>query len=245
MRLSYFDDAGLFNGKQEPFIVIGGCIVDGDQQLVALEDELDRLICKHIPEQDRPGFVFHTTELWSGGRYFKRDKWPLEKRLKILHDIADIPQKLDIPLTFGHQSREAARRFAPDRDWTERDLELSLYADTYARFAESVEQVMREVWSEENAILIGEDNDAIRSMVKVAHNHFRDRQWVEATNPNLIYFPFERIREGVHFSPKNESRPLQIADFVTFFVRKRLMKDRKAWDFYAKIEPHLLIHPLD
>lgn len=40
MRLTYLDDAGLFNPKQEPFIVIGGAIIDADKQLIPLRSTL-------------------------------------------------------------------------------------------------------------------------------------------------------------------------------------------------------------
>lgn len=243
VRLTYFDDAGLFNQKQEPFIVIGGCMVDADRQLVALEEEIAKVAEKHIPEEDRDGFVFHATALWSGSKYLDRDEWPLERRFAILRDLVRIPRMLDIPLTFGFQDRSAAERATPNLDWTSRDLELSYYADTYARFAESVERSMREIWPDEITIIFGEDNDAIRAMVKVAHNHFRDPAWVKSTNPSLTYFPFKKIKEGVHFSPKPESMPLQIADLVTFFVKKRLMRDKRAREFYAELKHLLLFHP--
>ncbi len=247
VRLTYFDDAGLFNKKQEPFIVIGGCIVNADCQLDALERAIRSIAECFIPKQDLPGFVFHATELWSGGKYFQRDRWPREKRMEILHALAEIPQRLEIPLSFGFQERAAAEKFARLHgvrlDWSSRDLELSLYADTYARFAESIELSMREAWPDEITILIGEDNPNIRSLTKVAHNHFRDPEWVKNINGELTYFPFERIKEGVHFSPKQESVPLQLADLATFCIKKRLVKDRDARGLYAKLKPMMLFHP--
>lgn len=64
MRLVHFDDAGLFNAKQEPFIVIGGCFINPDTQLIPLEKEFERLLEKHIPIEDRGDFIFHATERW-------------------------------------------------------------------------------------------------------------------------------------------------------------------------------------
>src|SRR5262245_3707207 len=75
MRLTYVDEGGI--AKHEGFMVVSGAIIDGDRQLVAIENHLDILVQKHIPEEDRPGFIFHATEIWSGGGYFKdRNKWP-------------------------------------------------------------------------------------------------------------------------------------------------------------------------
>lgn len=243
MRLTYFDDAGLFNAQQEPFIVIGGIIVNGDEQLIPLENAIDALVRKHIPEKDWNGFVFHATELWSGGRYFARDAWPLEKRLEILGDLAAIPGQLETPVSLGYQDREVALRLLGAERRGLRETELSLYLDCYARFCETVEHFMREVADDEVTLLIGEDNDAIRSMVKAAHQSFRDAKWVDSTNPLLTYFPFEKIREGVHFSPKPESKALQIADVCTFVIKRRLMNDPHVTAFYDLLKPWMIVHP--
>jgi hypothetical protein len=50
VRLTDFDDAGLFNKKQEPFIVIGGYIVHADCQLEALERAIRKVAADYIPE---------------------------------------------------------------------------------------------------------------------------------------------------------------------------------------------------
>jgi hypothetical protein len=111
LRLTYFDDAGLFNSQHEPFIVIGGMVVHGDDQLIPLENRLDELVEKHISIEDRNGFIFHAMEIWSGGRYFNRDKWSFETRVRILDDLVSIPNDLEIPVSFGYQNRQHAWRF--------------------------------------------------------------------------------------------------------------------------------------
>lgn len=244
MRLTFFDDAGLFNAKQEPFIVIGGVIVHADEQLVPLERELAAVIEKHIPEQDRDGFVFHAMEIWNGGRYFRREQWPAEKRHEILADLVAIPEKLQMPLSFGVQNRERACAFIDPSEISDRDAELQLYSDTYARFCETIEKFMREVAGKnEITVLIGEDNDAVRALTKHAHRIFRDSKQISEIAPLLTYFPFERIREGVHFSPKEESKALQMADLVTFVVKRRLMGDPYITPYYDALASWLIVHP--
>lgn len=243
MRLTYFDDAGLFNAQQEPFIVIGGVIVHADEQLIPVEEYIDALVQKHIPKGDWDDFIFHAMELWSGGRYFKRDKWSLEKRLEILADLAAIPEKFGIPVPFGYQDRKHAWRFFDPGKFTARQIELQLYSDTYARFCESIEEFMRKAASNEITLLIGEDNDAIRALTRKAHQLYRDPKWVRETAPLLTYFPFERIREGVHFAGKPESKALQIADVCTFIIKKKLMNDPRIGPFYEALEPMMVILP--
>jgi hypothetical protein len=139
VRLTYLDDAGLFNAQQEPFIVVGGVIIEGDRQMIPVEEHIGALVRKHIPEPDWPGFVFHAKDLWHGGPYFVRDKWPLAKRLEILTDIATIPAQFDLVLCAGFQERALMRHhpFPPGED--ELIKELTAYENATARFCEKVE----------------------------------------------------------------------------------------------------------
>src|SRR4051794_26608716 len=101
VRVAYLDEAGVSNPNHEPFLVVGGIIIDADRQMIAIEDRIDEICSDHIPEEDREGFVFHATELWSGGSYFDRKTWPREKRHQISMDIISIPRDFDIPISFG------------------------------------------------------------------------------------------------------------------------------------------------
>ena len=86
-----------------------------DRQLVSLEEHLSALMQKHIPEEQQEGFVFHTKDIWSGaGRVFKdRNRWPLAKRLDILHDLVRVPRELELPIVF--YSRKGSRSFRRSR----------------------------------------------------------------------------------------------------------------------------------
>jgi hypothetical protein len=42
VRLIYLDEAGVSNKAQEPWLVVGGVIVDADRQLVAWKESLLR-----------------------------------------------------------------------------------------------------------------------------------------------------------------------------------------------------------
>ena len=107
MRFAFLDEGGI--SKKEPYIVVGGIVVEADRQLLALERELENLVRKHIPEDKRQGFVFHATDIWSGVKFFRdRQAWPLEKRISILRDLADLPREA------GHDDgyRRAEARYA-------------------------------------------------------------------------------------------------------------------------------------
>jgi hypothetical protein len=242
VRLTYFDDAGLFD-PQKPFIVAGAVMVDADQQMIAVEDYLGRLVQKHIPEEDQDGFVFHAMDLWHGGPYFVRDKWPLAKRLEILADLAAIPEKFDLLVTFGYQDRTFIPRYQFPESTSDKDKELVVYADVVARLCETVEKFMREIASKEVALLIAEDRDTVRSRLKEAHNLYRDHNRMKKANPMLRYFPFHHIRDALHFAKKNESAHLQIADVCTFVISRRLQKCSHIPPLYFPIKRCLLVLP--
>jgi hypothetical protein len=62
-------------------------------------------------------------------------------------------------------------------------------------------------------------------------------------NPTLRYFPFHHIRDGLHFSKKTESAHLQIADACAFIIKRHIMRDELAFQFYSQIAPMMIGHP--
>jgi hypothetical protein len=244
MRLTYFDDCGLFSVK-EPFIVVGGVILDADRQMIAVEDYLDRLIFKYIPESDQAGFVFHAMDLWHGGPYFVRHKWPRDKRMEIMAELAAIPAKFELLVSFGYQERALIPQYNFPVGATAKTKELVAYTDAVARFCETVERHMREFAPEEVTVLIAEYRDSIQNLLREAHAIYRDHNRIMKMNPLLRYFPFHHIRDTIHFARKKESAHLQIADVCTFIIKKRLMKDPLAAKLFESIKSVMLVLPRD
>ena len=63
VRLAFMDEAGT--SRREPFVVVAAVMIHADTQLIPVEECLEELVEKHIPEGDRDGFVFHATNIWS------------------------------------------------------------------------------------------------------------------------------------------------------------------------------------
>ena len=59
------DESGL--SSREPLLVEAGIIVHGDEQVIPIEEHLERLVEKHIPAHQREGFFFHATDIYGGG----------------------------------------------------------------------------------------------------------------------------------------------------------------------------------
>jgi hypothetical protein len=242
VRFVFLDEGGI--SKREPFIVVGDAVVHGDEQLTPLEDHLDELIAKHIPEEDREGFVFHSKDIFSGTRYFKdREKWPIERRLAILDDLVAIPGKFRIPLVFGFVQRAGFPHepisFAP----TQQQIDIAAHAVAFVECSLVIEEHMREAWPDEVAQLVAEDNDQARAVIRDAHAFLRSPRDLARQGVHSELLPLRKIRNSVHFAEKSESQALQLADVCTFFVRGRLSGHPHATRFYEAFRPWLVVLP--
>jgi hypothetical protein len=249
VRFVFMDEGGI--SKHEPHIVVGGVFVHGDKQLVPLEEALQQIVERHIPEPDRDGFVFHTKDIWSGAKYFKdRERWPLNKRLDILKEIALIPKHLRIPIVFHQVERAQIERDGP-LEWSKDDVSIYAHAIAFCRCALLIEKKMRSLWPEEVAQLVAEDNPQAREAIKFAHSMTRNKQRLldrlnaeKQKSALLDYVPLDRIRGSVHFAEKTESRPLQLADFCTFIIRGFLRGNQHSRALYELLRPRMLVIPI-
>jgi hypothetical protein len=245
MRFTFLDEGGI--SQYEPRVVVAGVFVDGDKQLIRLEQALDAIVRKHIPEKDWDGFVLHAKDIWGGGKYFNdRDRWPIEKRAKILDDLVAIPSRLEIPVIFNWVDRaDIATRHNAEGLMPQRDFDVSCHAVAFAGCMLKIEEFMRRVWVNEIAQVVAEDNPEARSTIKGVVELFK--QPTRMLRPLIGHsdvLPLERIRGSVQFASKSESRPLQLADACAFLIRRRLYKhDNNSARFYNKLKPWMLVLP--
>src|SRR5258706_338524 len=98
-RFVYLDEAGI-SGKQEPWLVVGGVLVDGDTQLDDLYREIEVVSERHLPQDYRDeDIILHAGDLYGGNGHFDEGRdpyWTMEKRHAVLADLAKIPDKTDI-----------------------------------------------------------------------------------------------------------------------------------------------------
>jgi hypothetical protein len=243
MRLTYLDEAGV--SPNQIALVVGGAIIDGDSQLEAIENHFSILLLKHIPHADRGDFVFHASDIWSGTGYFgNRERWPLERRLEILDDLVAIPAKFDVPVAYGaiDWTKITLDILRPERR-TPAALEIAAHMVAFGHCCMGVEKFMRLTFPNENTILIAEDRDKVRAVLKSAIAAFRNPVAVRQLGLDSEYFPFRRIRDTVHFAKKSESRHLQIADTCTFVVRGHFMGRKHNDRFWNVLNPHLIWDP--
>jgi len=242
MKLIYQDEGGT--AAHEPYLVVSGVVVDGDRQLVAVENHLDILLQKYIPEEDRPGFIFYATDIWSGARYFRdRERWPMERRLEILRDLARIPGRFDMPIAWGFVDKNEFPdpKFAIAFD--QENIEVARHVMAFTDCSLVVEEFMRSC-TNEIALIIAEDRDIVRQAVKEAIALYRSPEQLRAWKlDKKQLLPFRRIRDTVHFAKKPESRHLQLADACTFFIKGHLNQQVRGDFLYAELKPMLLVFP--
>lgn len=243
VRFVFTDEGGI--SRYEPFVVMAGVFVHGDDQLVPLEEALEELVRKHIPEENQRGFVFHATDIWSGtGKIFKdRDKWPLQKRLDILRDLAGLPKKLDIPIIYDAVERSAIDLKKEGREPTAHEVSVGAHSIIFMSCILRIEEIMRLAWPREIAQIVAEDNDQVRALVQGSHEVFRDPSKAEGRLVANKILPLKKIRGAVHFATKTESSPLQVADICAFLIRGHLAKHPQNAPLYEIIKPMMLILP--
>jgi hypothetical protein len=113
VRFVYVDESGI--SVNHTHLVVAGIVVHGDVQLNPVEGYMRHLIKEYVAEEDRNGFAFHATELFSGsGKVFSnRDKYPLTRRLEALKEVLSVPGKFKLPVVFGFLQKGASRESCP------------------------------------------------------------------------------------------------------------------------------------
>lgn len=243
MRFAYLDEAGT--SRNEPHALVGGVLINADDKLIQIEQYIQHLIEKHIPEADQEGFVLHTTEIWSGTKYFEnRDIWPLERRTAILADLVKIPEKFEIPLVFGYVDKSNFVTKFPQLKSEPRKLELYSHATAFVICTAVIERTMRTCWPNEVAQLVAEDHPDARATIREGHSFLQNPEAIREAGLEQGEFPLERIRGGILFSAKTECPPLQIADMCAFFIRGHLRGIQHAEPYYEMLKKWLSVLPI-
>jgi len=101
-----------------PWFVVAGPIVHADSELIPIEDHVQAIAAKYIPEEDRDGFVFHAADIWNNNQYFKdRTVWPRSRCWDVIWDLARMPAQFGLPIALGIKGhREVAEWIKPFTD---------------------------------------------------------------------------------------------------------------------------------
>jgi len=227
VRITYMDEAGI--SANEPALVVASIIIDGDNHYKVLREELYAIVKKYIPEEDQDGFIFHATEIFSGGKYFNRTDWSRVKRWQMLSDILSLVPRHKIPVCLCFLARadfeNTCREIGQTHDMGER-----AHATAFVFCALTIDAWMRANAKDEFTILVAEDANKIKSRLKHAHAYLSNPSKMAKIPLNMT--PITRIVDTPHFVKKAESSILQIADAWAFIIRRKLLQKPDVEYFY-------------
>ena len=173
---------------------------------------------------------------------FGLSSWPLERRLKIADDLADIPRKFDLPIALGWVEREkVSKALELPENFTMAQKTLSAHVAAFLDCAMMTEQWMRKETKDEVCMLIVEDNDQARKTIRAVHNHHQSKNIVAALDGDaLIHFPLRKIKEDPLFQPKKPSHPLIVADFCAYVWKQFLVENTKYDQFFEPMRGKII-----
>lgn len=137
------DESGIANPAHEPWVVVAGIITEPDRHWYALEQRLRELADEYAPPEHRDGFVFHATELWSGGKTLKRESYPAERRWEALKKLCALPGEFDLPVVKGMIHRESYRQLI-DQSLTDKEVTADAQLVAFSECLTVIEQFMRQ-----------------------------------------------------------------------------------------------------
>ena len=228
VRLVYLDEAGT--DFKAPVLAVAGVLVHGDYQWPEVDKRIRSLIDQFIPESDRPGFVFHATDIFHGSGYFDRRKpaWDaFEKRVPIINGLAAIIEDLRLPVVSGHYTKSKYGVGILTGQESLKSLGAMVHGNAAADCLMQADKWLAKFAPDELATVIHEDGAATKFLIKRSVSVLRDPALsggLPEYTLQKLGLPLKRIIDTVHFADKADARPLQLADLCAF-VLGRAFKD--------------------
>lgn len=250
LRLTYLDESGT--SKNDPYTVVAGAMVHFDNQIDKIENSLKDIAEKHgLIENFGDDFYFHATDIWNGNGFFKRviDDWPFEKRFKILEDLASIfvECELLIPMGFVRKEDPLFDKYKTPEFSSFYPTSLMYHVIAFSQCCASIEYAMRELFPDENTILVIESCPSSDKDLKAVLANYKNKKLQVIGERNKKLFPFKHIKEESHFTNKKGSQALQLADLASFIIRAYMTNNRfgrsQIEQLYGLIEPQFIWHP--
>jgi hypothetical protein len=234
VRYIYLDEAGT--SAKEPVSVVAGIIVHPDNQWRTVLQEMERLFDEYVPTKLRHGFVFHASDIFSGGRF--RDEWSGDSRWRLLTEVASIPRRFGLPICYSLYRRDSMPKEVYE-SVASKPVQLAAHEFdhllAFSTCAASADRYMRtNTLEHEVATLIAEDVDRMRRYLKTSLNLLRQQtahllpehirhDVTDITTrkiENGVEIAVSRIIDCVHFAAKRDAPLLQLADAAAFVIRR-------------------------
>ena len=222
MRIAYLDESGTGNQAKEPHVVVAGLVVEPDIQWRTMDTYLKDMANDFALPQDREDFIFHATDLASGGKGGFRDRYPEEKRHWFLRELCSMPLRFDCPVVMHSVERGRIRKNRPEH--TEDQLITEGLQHASLGCAVSVERYMQKTFPNEVAMVVYEQNGQKSAAMRDYHNLFHHsfmEEYLEK-NPDSRLLKFDRVIDTAHFARKADTSMLQVADAAVHVFSRKL-----------------------
>jgi hypothetical protein len=234
MRVAYFDEAGIAAEAQEPYLVVGGVLIHGDDQWQPVEMRAHQIVQNLVPEALRTDFFFHATRLFSDHKSYKK-LIPADVRFQILRELLGIVVTFDLPVCYGAVTRVKLLKSLPD--WTPKQRTELGHQIAFSLCATGYQGWFNRGHTNEVAICVA---DRTEMQLTLKQDFAYSRRYGLPGEPLLTLFNFV---EALHFAASQESIGLQLADAVAFVVKRHLMGKSDTDEFYEIIQPRLVCEP--
>jgi hypothetical protein len=219
---------------------VAGVIVHSDTQIGPLEDALQAIVDEHVDESRRDGFILHASALFSGNKNeLPPELWEESIRLRMLDQIMAIPGKLKLPICIGYVDTKKFAESKKAKEAKKQELRIAMHAAAIAECVMAIEQWMRGN-TKEVADIVVENNDEVRKAARKTHVLMKSNRAAETLNiMNKELLPLVRIKDGINFQFKEESKALQLADACSWCYFKQLGRDSRTSHLYARLKPQI------
>jgi hypothetical protein len=236
VRIAYFDEAGRADEKREPYFVVGGVLIHGDLEWQPIE-YVARCIVDLVPVEIRDGFHISARRLYSGDKCFK-GLLDRGQRMAILRAVVtQIIEKYKLPICYGAIRRSDLTARYPDlKDSIRLSVAHQAAFDLCLRGFQN--WFMRE-HPDEMAIAVA-DKVEERKLPSALKRLFATLRTHGLGDP---FFILSNFVDALHFAFLSESIGLQLADVVSFIIRRHLMQETDTEELYKILEPLLVCEP--
>lgn len=240
----YVDEAGT--DETSPVTIVAAVIVAPpfwtplNARIAAIKDDC-------VLHEQRAGYVFHATDLFSGKN--GHEAWKVADRITLMKLMLGVFRELDIPFALGacFQGQERAdhdeyvRRMYPA---LQRILGIGAkvnnvrfrHALALMKCLDSVDQfILRCAPAGDTAAVLAEDIPKTRELLANFTELVRQRS-DGRMGPKL-----ERIAGGVHFAKKGTHPFLELADALAFTARRYLSRQSFGEELMNSIQPYMTV----
>jgi hypothetical protein len=238
VRLAYLDETGLSKREEERFAIVAGPLIHGDDEMLRLERELREIVAR-FPAQHQKNRFIHTAKMYGGyGEFTKANGWTEDLRFSVLDDVARLAGSIAGPVVYGFCDRESLHPLEIKHFKNEQQ---TAHVRAAGNCSVQIERIMRDQFPDEVTLLVMEDNQSNRQVIKEQHQLF---SVVDGPHPELQMFdprvlPLTKIRGTPHFEEKGNASLLQLADFCAVVIKRQFMEDPFIERFFGPIRKRI------